>query len=62
MQKFTSLDAAERLGVSRRTVQRLVASGELIPSDKFPGATGGYLFAAAEVERVRKLRESARAS
>lgn len=42
-------EAAERLGVSVRTIHRLVARGHLTPATKLPGSTGAYLFAAADV-------------
>ena len=48
--------AADELGVSIRTIHRLVDSGDLTPAVKVPGKTGAFLFEEAEVERVKTLR------
>ncbi len=45
----TAAEAANRLGVSIRTIHRLVARGDLAPARKLPGATGAYLFDADDV-------------
>lgn len=45
-------EAAERLGLSVRTIHRLVARGHLSPATKLPGSTGAYLFAAADVDTL----------
>lgn len=45
--------AAEALGVSVRTIHRLVSAGELVPVLKLPGRTGPYLFDDAEIIRTR---------
>ena len=52
----STLDVAQRLKVSRRTVARLVRSGELTPIIKAPGPKGAYLFDPTEVERVAAYR------
>lgn len=49
---FTTADVAERLGVSVATVRRMVLAGRLAPATKGNGLRGGYVFDAAEVERV----------
>jgi excisionase family DNA binding protein len=46
---MSTAQAAEYLKVSPRTVQRLVARGELIPLAKLPGRTGSYVFDRAVV-------------
>lgn len=51
---ITTAQAAEVLRCSPRTIARMVEGGRLVPSLKFPGKNGGYLFAPAEVERVRE--------
>jgi excisionase family DNA binding protein len=46
---IATLEAAQLLGVSVRTVHRMVAQGHLTPAAKVPGRTGAYLFAADDV-------------
>ena len=59
MQSTTTTDllgtteAAEPLGVSVRTVHRLVTDGRLTPAAKLPGLRGAYLFATADVTALR---------
>ena len=45
-------EAARRLGVSRRTLTRMVRSGVLRPVLKAPGLKGAYFFDPAEIDRV----------
>lgn len=45
-------EAAQILGKTPRTVQRMVASGALTPVTTLPGATGAHLFKAADVEAL----------
>jgi len=52
-------DAAERLGVSRAHLTRLVRRGALPTAGKMPGATGAYVFSAETVEAVRQARMAA---
>jgi hypothetical protein len=42
---------AARLGKSKRTIHRLVDSGQLLPAMRYPASNGGYLFAEADVDR-----------
>ena len=49
---MTTTVAAAHLGVSVRTVARLVADGNLAPACTLPG--GGWLFTPATVERTRR--------
>lgn len=49
---LTTTQAAERRGVSVRTIHRAVADGRLEPAAKIPGSTGTYLFDPAVVDRV----------
>lgn len=45
---LTTQEMAARLGVSVRTIHRMVAAGTLTPARKLPGRTGGYLFSDTE--------------
>lgn len=45
-------EAARILSKTPRTVQRMVASGVLIPAVTLPGATGAHLFNKADVEAL----------
>lgn len=56
---LTTKEAADKLGVSTRTVQRMADDGTLSPIVRYPGQTGPLLFDEADVERVRKSREAA---
>jgi len=47
-----SADAANVLGVSVRTVHRLVASGRIVPAQKLTGPTGNYLFRRSDVSAL----------
>ena len=57
---MSTVQAAEHLGVSPRTVQRLVISGELEPLAKLPGKTGAYLFDAAVVRALKTAWDARR--
>lgn len=46
---LSTAQTAGYLKVSPRTVQRLVARGELTPMTKLPGRTGSYVFDEAAV-------------
>ena len=50
MNNLTSAQVAERLGVSVKTVHRMVLAEDLRPAAKLPGRTGAYLFDPADVE------------
>ena len=52
-QTMTTAQAAVYLNVSPRTIQRLVASGELEALMKLPGRTGAYVFDAAVVHAFK---------
>lgn len=56
---LTTGEAVERLNIDRSTLTRWVASGRIEPAHKGPGRTGGYVFAADEVERVRDENRTA---
>lgn len=45
------------IGITPRTVARLVRAGELEPAQKLPGKTGALLFDPKEVEHYRVMRE-----
>lgn len=54
-----SADAAQRIGVSRSTLQRMVNLGQLRPVGKGPGLRGAYLFDAADIDRVADAKGAA---
>lgn len=47
---LTAKEAADRLGVTARTVARWVDSGRLAHAHKLPGPTGAYLFRPEDVD------------
>lgn len=53
---LTVAEAAQALGVHRKTILRAVKSGRLRQSRKLPGRTGAYLIPAADVERLAAER------
>jgi excisionase family DNA binding protein len=50
--EITAAVAAERLGVSVKTIHRMVDDGRLTPALKFPGLRGPYLFTEEEIARA----------
>jgi excisionase family DNA binding protein len=56
---LTTAEAAERLGVHRRKISRLVASGDLVPAKRLPDARGrgAHLFEPDDVEALAVQRE-----
>lgn len=52
MGKISSTEAAQRLGVSRRTVLNWLRDGRL-DADKLPGRLGSYVIDADAVEQLR---------
>lgn len=52
-------EAADRLKVDARTVQRWAADGTLTPVVKLPGANGAYIFDLAVVEAFAATRSAA---
>lgn len=50
--EITAAVAAERLGVSVKTIHRMVDDGRLTPALKFPGLRGPYLFTEEEIQRA----------
>ncbi len=50
MELLTTVLVAERLGVTIRTVHRMVDTGRLRAEFKLPGRTGAYLFRTADVD------------
>ena len=57
-QKMVStIELAQRLGETPRTVQRKARSGEY-PAQKLPGAKGAYIFDPITVERLLEERAS----
>ena len=55
----TAAEASAALGVSIRTVHRMVESGQLTPIIKLPGKTGAYLFDPEQVELLKAERAAA---
>lgn len=56
---LTSPQVAICLGVSNRTVHRLVRDGRLAPAQQLPGPNGAFLFESAAVEAYRQQRIAA---
>jgi excisionase family DNA binding protein len=48
----TTAQVAERLGLTPRTIARMVDDGRITAATKLPGERGAYLFDPAEVDRV----------
>jgi excisionase family DNA binding protein len=59
--EVTAAEAADLLGVDRRTVVRYIEHGDLVPSQKLPGRTGAFLIEREAVEQLRDEREAATA-
>lgn len=55
----TSPEAAAQLGVSVRTIHRLVTSKQLTPAMKLPGPNGAFLFDPAHVQAYAEQRNAA---
>lgn len=55
----TSPQVANQLGVSLRTVHRLVAAGRLTPAQKLPGPNGAFLFDPADIDAYRDTKATA---
>lgn len=56
---ISTREAAQVLNCSRRTVERHVASGRLVPKAKLPGRTGAFVFRRVDVERLARKRDAA---
>ncbi|MCQ4120418.1 helix-turn-helix domain-containing protein [Rhodococcus tibetensis] len=52
MNLVSSADVARELRVSRKTVTRLVESGDLTPVVRGPGLRGAFLFDPADIEAL----------
>lgn len=52
-------EAADRLNVSARTIQRWAQNGELPYATQMPGATGAYVFELAAIEAFAATRGAA---
>ena len=55
---LSARSVAERLGIDRRRVLRMVQSGVLKPVQKLPGETGAYLFDPADVDALAAQRSA----
>lgn len=51
---ITTAEAAEILGRTVATVNRMVLVGRLKPVRKLPGKTGAYLFERKDIERLKR--------
>ena len=59
----SAAEAAEILGIARRSLNNRVEVGTVKPSHKMPGKTGSYLFDRAYIERLaREARRPALAA
>jgi excisionase family DNA binding protein len=47
---LTATQAAERAGITRRTLTRWIASGRIAPTVQLPGRTGAMLFHPDDVD------------
>lgn len=56
MNLLSTADTARRLGLTTRTIARLVASGRISAAVRAPGVRGAYLFDPDEVERFAASR------
>ena len=55
---LTAGQAAERAGVSRKTIQRWMASGRIASALQLPGRTGAHLFRPADVDAAMAKAEA----
>lgn len=53
---LTTMQVCEDLDIDRATLVRWVGREIAVPAMKLPGSNGAYLFAPAEVGRLRVLR------
>lgn len=60
-QDLPTAAVAKALGVGTSTVHRLVESGELRPTVRFPGLRGAMLFRPSDVAKLAKARQKAAA-
>jgi len=58
-QLLTSTQAGAELGISGRTVQRMVEAGTLKPAHRLPGRNGAHLFTRSYVEALVAERTEA---
>jgi excisionase family DNA binding protein len=58
--ELTTGEVAQHMGISRRTIQRLIQAGELRPTRKLPGQTGAMLFDAGDVIRLAAKQAQAK--
>lgn len=49
---LTTPQVAHLLSKGARTIQRMAASGELMPVAKLPGPNGAYLFRRRDIEKL----------
>lgn len=56
---LTSAEVCRELHIDRSTLTRWVAAGRIQPAAKAPGLRGAFLFAPAEVERVKAENRAA---
>jgi len=51
---LTSAEVCASLLIDRSTLSRWVSAGRITPTTKLPGKRGPFLFASAEVQRVKE--------
>lgn len=56
---LTTAQVVDEYSISRRSIGRRIAEGELTPLMKLPGHTGAYLFERAEIERALRKADAA---
>lgn len=56
---LTTSEVAEKLGVDRSWVTRLVSSGRLVPAMRLPGRTGALLFDPADIDAMLATEDDA---
>lgn len=52
MTPMGTTEASERLGVSRDSLVRMIATGTIKKATKMPGVSGAWLFDRAEIEHL----------
>lgn len=55
---LSTAQVAKRLGLTTRSVARLVVAGRLSAATQAPGVRGAYLFDPAEVDRYAESRQA----
>jgi len=59
MDLIPTSEAADQIGVTTRTLNRMAADGRITPAGKAPGVRGAYLYTPDEIARVIRVRSAA---